>query len=98
MLNLCWNSQDDENLKPTYYFDEGHYPHTKSKSVINSPSLPSKPSGYYLLRDRQVNAKNGYNMNCDFIMSSWRNGTDYMIAVRWACEWLAKFNERSGVV
>ena len=85
----CWTSQDD-------MVDNGYK--REVKPVINVPTLPPKPSSYYLLRDRQVNAKNGYNMNCDFIMSSWRNGTDYMIAVRWACEWLAKFNERSGVV
>ena len=80
----CWTSQDDMVING-YRRDD--------KPTINTPTLPSKPSGYYLLRDRRENAKNGYTVQCDLMMGLWRDGLSYMRAVELACEWLAKFNE-----
>ena len=97
--SACWTSQDDENLKPTYYFDEGHYPHTNpvNKPVVTEQEQPSKPSVDYALRDKSENAKNGYNGQCDFIMALWRDGINYMNAVNRACRWLKVFNELNGI-
>ena len=85
----CWTSKDD-------MVDNGF--RREAKLGINTTRMPSKPSVDHDMAYLARNARNGYNMNCDFIMSSWRNGTDYMKDVRWACYWLARFNERSGVV
>jgi len=98
MTNPCWTSEDDENLKPTCHFDEGHYPHSiQNKPAINSPRLHSKPSVDYLLRDRRANARNGYTVQCDLMMGLWRDGLSYMRAVELACEWLARFNRLNGI-
>ena len=98
MTNRCWTSKDDENLKPTYYYDEGHYPHSiQDKPVIDSPSLPSKPSVDYDRIWRAGNARNGYTVQCDFIMGLWRDGIDYMKTVGYACHWLAEFNQLNNI-
>ena len=98
MGNPCWDSQTDSIPERTHHFDEGYYPHSiRNKPVINTPTLPSKPSIDYLLRDRRENAKNGYNMQYGFIMGLWRDGLSYMRAVELACEWLARFNRLNGI-
>ena len=85
----CWTSQDDMIIN-------GY--RRVIKPVISEQEQPSKPSGYYLLRDRRENAKNGYAVMCDMMMGLWRDGLDYMRVAELACQWLAKFNERSGSV
>jgi len=101
MTNPCWTSQDDENLKPTYYYDEGHYPHSwdkvKPESIEIVDGIFRKTGIDYELRDRSVNARNGYTVQCDFIMGLWRDGIDYMKAVGYACHWLAIFNQLNGI-
>ena len=85
----CWTSQD--NMVDNSYRRE-------AEPIINVPTLHSKPSVdddmAYLAR----NARNGYTARCDNIMGLWRDGLSYLRVVELACEWLAKFNERSGVV
>jgi len=99
MTNPCWDSQTDSIPERTHHFDEGHYSHSiHSKPTINAQEQPSKPSVDHDMAYLTRNARNGYNMQCDAIMGLWRDGVDYMKAVKWACYWLAKFNERSGVV
>ena len=85
----CWTSEDD-------MVDNGY--RREVKPVISATRLPSKPSvdndKDYLI----CNARNGYTVQCDLMMGLWRDGRDYMRATELACEWLAKFNKRSGVV
>ena len=82
----CWTSQDD-------MVDNGY--RREIKPIINAQEQPSKPSVDHDMAYLTRNARNGYNMQCDAIMGLWRDGVDYMKAVKWACYWLAKFNERS---
>lgn len=84
----CWTRQD--------MVDNGY--RRDDKPVISTPTLPSKPSVDYSVVYLARNARNGYTVNFDAIMGLWRDGIDYMRAVEWACYWLTKFNERSGVV
>ena len=85
----CWTSKDD-------MVDNGY--NREAKPIVNATRLTSKPSVGYNRMYRMANAKNGYTVQCDLIMGLWRDGLSYMRAVELACEWLAKFNERSGVV
>ena len=84
----CWTSQDD-------MVDNGY--RREVKPVINATRLPSKPSVDHDMAYLARNAKNGYTVQCDLMMGLWRDGLSYVRAVELACEWLAKFNERSGV-
>ena len=93
----CWTSQDDSIPERTHHFDDGHYHSIVNKPVINATRLPSKPSGYYLLRDRRENAKNAYTFMCDAMMGLWQDGLDYTRAVNFAVRWLRRFNELSGI-
>ena len=85
----CWTSKDD-------MVDNGF--RREAKLGINTTRMPSKPSVDHDMAYLARNARNGYNMQYDAIMGLWRDGLSYMRAVELACEWLAKFNERSGVV
>jgi len=85
----CWTSKDD-------MVDNGY--RREVKHVINTTRLPSKPSVDYNRMYRMANARNGYTVQCDLMMGLWRDGVDYMKAVKWACYWLERFNERNGSV
>ena len=85
----CWTRYDD-------MVDNGY--RRVPEPIINTPTLPSKPSVDYGTAYLTRNARKGYQMQYDAIMGLWRDGIDYMRAVELACYWLAKFNERSGVV
>ena len=98
MLNGCWSSTDDENLKPTYYYDEGHYPHSiQDKPVMDSPSLPSKPLTDFNLMYKSANAKNGYIVMCDMARGLRKDGLDDKKAIGFAYRWLKVFNELNGI-
>jgi len=85
----CWTSQDD-------MVDNGY--RREIKPIINAQEQPSKPSVDYNRSIRRANARNGYTVQCDLMMGLWKDGLSYMRAAELACEWLARFNERSGVV
>ena len=85
----CWTFQDD-------MVDNGY--RREAEPIINVPTLPSKPSVDCNRMYRRANARNGYTVQCDLMMGLWKDGLSYMRAVELACLWLAKFNQRSGVV
>ena len=84
----CWTSEDDMII-------DGYRRH--DKPVIKTPTLPSKPSDVYLLRDRRENAKNTYNLMCDAMIGLWKDGLDYTRAVNFAVRWLRRFNELNDI-
>lgn len=44
-----------------------------------------------------ITARNGFNVNCDFIMAFWRDGIDYTKPLEHALRWLKTFNELNGI-